>query len=156
MISGTERRWLLSAFIILGVLCIFFIGSKLGSPTSAQAELQTGTEGGILVIPVQIERDSYGLAMVDTVSQTLWIYEINSRGPAHSRLRLLAARSWRYDRLLQQYNTSEPKPEQVKMLLEDLGRQPKEQSKEKQQDLDINVLEIVEPNSSNFSGWRRK
>jgi hypothetical protein len=42
------------------------------------------------------------------------------------------------------------------MLLEDLGRQPKEQSKEKQQDLDINVLEIVEPNSSNFSGWRRK
>lgn len=156
MISGTERRWLLSAFIILGVLCIFFIGSKLGSPTSAQAELQTGTEGGILVIPVQIERDSYGLAMVDTVSQTLWIYEINNRGPAHSRLRLLAARSWRYDRLLQQYNTSEPKPEQVKMLLEDLGRQMKEQSKEKQQDLDINVLEIVEPNSSNFSGWRRK
>lgn len=156
MISGTERRWLLSAFIILGVLCIFFIGSKLGSPTSAQAELQTGTEGGILVIPVQIERDSYGLAMVDTVSQTLWLYEINNRGPAHSRLRLLAARSWRYDRLLQQYNTSEPKPEQVKMLLEDLGRQMKEQSKEKQQDLDINVLEIVEPNSSNFSGWRRK
>jgi len=156
MISGTERRWLLSAFIILGVLCIFFIGSKLGSPTSAQAELQTGTEGGILVIPVQIERDSYGLAMVDTASQTLWLYEINSRGPAHSRLRLLAARSWRYDRLLQQYNTSEPKPEQVKMLLEDLGRQMKEQSKEKQRDLDINVLEIVEPNSNNFSEWRRK
>lgn len=156
MVSGTERRWLLSAFIILGVLCIFFIGSKLGSPTSAQAELQTGTEGGILVIPVQIERDSYGLAMVDTASQTLWLYEINSRGPAHSRLRLLAARSWRYDRLLQQYNTSEPKPEQVKMLLEDLGRQMKEQSKEKQRDLNINILEIVEPNSNNFSEWRRK
>ena len=152
MLSGTERRWLLSAFIILGVLCLFFIGRRLGSPASAQAELQTSREDEILVIPVQIERDSYGLAMGDTVGQTLWIYELNSRGPAHNRLRLLAARSWRYDKLLQQYNTAEPKPEQVKMLLEDLGKQPKEPSKEKQQVPDINILEIAEPNLRNFGG----
>jgi hypothetical protein len=126
MLSGTERRWLLSALVVLSALCLFFIGSKLGSPAKAQAELQTGTESGILVIPVQIERDSYGLAMVDTVGQTLWIYELNSRGPVHNRLRLLAARSWRYDRRLQQYNTAEPRPEQVKRLLEDLTEQLKE------------------------------
>jgi hypothetical protein len=156
MIRGTERRWLLVVSVVLGALCLFFIGSKVSPPADAQVEPETAAEGRILVIPVQIKRDSYGLAMVDTVGQTLWVYELNSRGPAHNRLKLLAARSWRYDRLLQQYNTSEPKPEQVKMLLEDLGRGPKEQSKEKQQDLNINVLEIVEPNSSNFSGWRRK
>ena len=150
MISGTERRWLLPAFIVLGVLCLFFIGSKLGSPANAQIELQTSTEGGILVIPVQIERDSYGLAMVDTVSQTLWIYELNSRGPAHNRLRLLAARSWRYDRLLQQYNTAEPKPEQVKMLLESLGQQQKKRNNEKQRDSNINILEIAKPNNRDF------
>ncbi|MHC4792269.1 MAG: hypothetical protein ACYS8Y_12715 [Planctomycetota bacterium] len=134
MVSRIERRWLLSAIVVLGVMCLFFIGSKLGSPASAQAELPNGTAGGIFVIPVQIERDSYGLAMVDTVGQTLWIYELNSRGPAHNRLRLLAARSWRYDKLLQQYNTAEPKPEQVKRLLENLGEQLIEQSKGKQQD----------------------
>ncbi|HEW79161.1 MAG TPA: hypothetical protein ENH34_04245 [Phycisphaerales bacterium] len=104
-------------------------------------EPQAGTENGILVIPVQIERDSYGLAMVDTAGQTIWIYEINSRGSAHNRLRLLAARSWRYDRLLQQYNTAEPKPEQVKMLLKDLGRQ---------RDSDINILERAKPNDKDF------
>jgi hypothetical protein len=65
-------------------------------------------EDGIMVIPVQISRGNYGLAMVDTTEQTLWIYEINNRGPAYNRLRLLAVWSWRYDRLLQQYNTAEP------------------------------------------------
>ena len=146
MVSGTERRWLLPTFIVLGVLVLFFIGSKFGSPASAQVELQASSNCEILVVPVQIERDRYGLAMVDTVGQTLWIYELNSRGPAHNRLRLLAARSWQYDRLLKQYNTAEPKPEQVRMLLEDLGEQLKEQVKEKQQDLDVNTLEAAEPN----------
>ena len=132
MVSGTEKRWVLPAFIVLGVLCLFFIGGKSDSPVSAKAELQTSGDGQILVVPIQIERDSYGIAMVDTLGQTLWIYELDSRGPAHSRLRLLAARSWRYDRLLQQYNTDEPKPEQVKLLLENLGQLWKEQGKEKQ------------------------
>ena len=153
MISGAEKRWLLLTFIVLGVLALFFIGSKLGSPASAEAELQTGSNSKILVVPIQTERDKYGLAMVDTVGQTLWIYEINSTGPAHSRLRLLAARSWQYDRLLKQYNTAEPKPEQVRTLLEEeeSGKQPKEQVKEKQEGSDVNVVEVnvVEANEPN-------
>jgi hypothetical protein len=147
MVSGTEKQLLLLTFIVLGVLALFFVGSKLGSPASAQAEPLRGNSE-ILVVPIQIERDKYGLAMVDTVGQTLWIYEINSMGPAHSRLRLLAARSWQYDRLLKQYNTAEPKPEQVRMLLEEeeSGKQPKEQVKEKQKDLDANTVEAAKPN----------
>ena len=150
MSSGTEKWWVLPASIVLGGMCLLFIGSKLGSPASAQAELQASTDGRILVVPIQIERDSYGIAMVDTVGQTLWIYELSSRGPAHNRLRLLAARSWRYDRLLQQYNTAEPKPEQIKMLLENLGQLHKEPSKGKLQDSGINILEMAEPNGKNF------
>lgn len=146
MVSGTKKRWFLPALIVLGVLCLPLIGSKLGPSADAQAQLQTGMEDGIMVIPVQIGRDSYGLAMVDTEEQTLWIYEINNRGPAYNRLRLLAARSWRYDRLLQQYNTAEPKPEEVKILLESLGQQIKEPSKEKRQGSDISFLELAEPN----------
>ena len=101
----------------MAVLCLFLASSRLGGPADAEAQLQTEADGKVMVIPVQLERDSYGLAMVDTVSQTIWIYELNSRGPAHSRLKLLAARNWRYDAMLQQYNAAEPTPEQVKMLL---------------------------------------
>jgi hypothetical protein len=146
MVSGVERRWLLSTFVVLGVLVLFFIGGKFGSPTNAQAELQANSNGEILVVPIQIERDKYGLAMVDTVGQTLWIYELNSRGPAHNRLRLFAARSWQYDKLLKQYNTAEPKPEQVRIILEDLGGQMRKQVKEKQQDSNVNTAETAKPN----------
>ena len=152
MRPGTEKPWVLPALIILGVLCVFFIGGKLGSPASAQVELQTSSDGRVLVVPIQIERDSYGLAMVDMVGQTLWIYQISSRGPVYNRLRLLAARSWRYDKLLQQYNTGEPTPEQVKILLENLGRLRKEQNIQKPQDSDVDVLEIAEPNDRDFGG----
>lgn len=150
MVSGTKKSWVLPAFIILGVLCLFFVGGKPGLPASAQVELQTGAEGRILVVPVQIERDSYGLAMVDTVAQTLWIYELNSRGPAHKWLKLLAARSWRYDRLLQEFNTDRPKPEEVKMLLESLGQPHKEQNRERTEDSGVNLFEIAKPNDRDF------
>ncbi len=149
MIPGTERRWLLPAFFVLGALCLFFVGGKLGLPKNAQGQLQSDTDSGILVVPVRLGRDSYGLAMVDTLGQTMWIYELNNRGPAHNRLKLLAARSWKYDKLLQQYNTAEPKPEQVRLLLESLGQQQKKHDREKQQDSDVNTLQVAEPNDSN-------
>ena len=152
MIPGTERRWLWPAFFVLGALCLFFIGGKLGLPEKAQGQLQSGEDSGILVVPVRLGRESYGLAMVDTLGQTMWIYELNNRGPAYNRLKLLAARSFRYDRLLQQYNTAEPKPEQVRLLLESLGRQWKKQDREKQQDSDVNTLPVAEPNDRNVDG----
>ena len=64
----------------------------------------------------------------------------------------LAARSWRYDRLLHQYNTAEPKPEQVKMLLENLGQMQKTPKKEVQQVPDMDILEIAEPESRDSAG----
>jgi hypothetical protein len=149
---GTEKRWLLPAIIVVGVLIALFIGSKIEPPTIAQAELQTDMDSGILVVPVQLGRESYGVAMVDTVGQTLWIYEMNNRGPTHSRLNLLAARSFRYDRLLEQYNTAEPKPEQVKILLENLGQMQKTPKKEVQQAPDMDILEIAQPDNRKSGG----
>ncbi|MFA5253028.1 MAG: hypothetical protein WC454_10660 [Phycisphaerae bacterium] len=152
MVSRIDKKWALPTFIVLGVLALFFTSSKLGSPANAQAELQADSNSEIMVVPIQIERDKYGLAMVDTVGQTLWIYELNGTGPAHSRLKLLAARSWQYDRLLKQYNTAEPKPEQVRMLLEEeaSSKQPKEQVNEKQEISDVNTAEVnvAEPNAT--------
>jgi hypothetical protein len=146
MESRVGKRWALSAFIVLGVLCLLFMGGRSYSPASAQGGLQASGDGRILVVPIQIGRDSYGIAMVDTVAQTLWVYELSSRGPARKRLALLAARSWRYDRLLERYNTAEPMPEQVKMLLENLGPLRKEQSGGKLPELDTYILEMAEPN----------
>jgi len=140
MRARIEGRWLLTGLVVAAVVFLLFTAGKLPSPKSAQAQPQTGAENAIIAVPVQISRDTYGLAMVDTVGQTLWIYQFNSRGPEHSRLELFAARSWQYDRLLRQYNTAEPKPQQVRILLENLS-----QSQQKQQGTQGNILQIAEP-----------
>jgi hypothetical protein len=82
------------------------------------------------------------MVMVDTINQTLWVYEFAARGPAHSQLKLWAARSWRYDRKLGQYNTAAPKPEQIKQIvLKQLQQQKKVKS---------DILKIYEPNENRF------
>ena len=140
MNSKNQRQWLLSAVIASTAVCLFWLGGRFTTPANVQAQLQTGYSEGVMVIPIQLERDLYGLAMVDTNAQTLWVYEVRSRGPAYNRLKLLAARSWRYDKLLKQYNTADPNPEQVKLLLESLTPTQKRNSQE-------NILEIAEPDN---------
>lgn len=124
---------------------MFFIGRHLGSAAKAQGEPRIGSDGEVMVVPVQIGRDSYGLAMVDTAAQTLWIYELNNRGPAYNRLKLLAARSWQYDRMLKRYNTAEPYPEQVRLLLENVGQSGRQQDSRKRRDSSKSVSEKVTP-----------
>jgi hypothetical protein len=149
--SGTAtKRSVAAALIFVGALCLFFVGAKWGSPVNAQAEPPILGDGAIRVIPVQIARDSYGLAMVDTDARTLWIYEINTRGPAHKRLTLLAARSWRYDRLLQMYNTAEPTPEQVRALLDNTGQVRQGPFAPVQPDASGTILEMAEPESGSL------
>ncbi|MHC4620410.1 MAG: hypothetical protein ACYTEQ_21895 [Planctomycetota bacterium] len=156
MKSVTEKRWLLPAFAAVILLCVFLAGGRFGAPENAQAALPPAGDAGILVVPVQITRDSYGLAMVDTTAQTLWVYEVNSRGPAFNRLRLLAARSWRYDRLLQQYNTGEPTPEQVKTLVENLGRLPQERVPGIPPTSGPDILRMAEPDNKGHVGIREE
>jgi len=149
MRTETEKRWVLTALVLIGAACLLLLGNKWGSPANAQVQPQFSGDSGIMVVPIQTSRDSYGLAMVDTESQTLWIYELNNRAPTHDRLRLLAARSWRYDRLLQRYNTAEPKPEQVRMLVENLSRFNKGTDTKKQPGLDGGLIDIAEPDKRN-------
>lgn len=81
-------------------------------------ELAGDNSASITAIPLQLGRDTYGLAMVDKENQTLWIYEIASRKPGFSQLRLMAARSWQYDRKLTEFNSGEPSPRYIKNFLE--------------------------------------
>ena len=131
--------------IVSGVLLVLFI---IGRPqlSDVNAQPQWGSEGDVSVMGIQIDRDRYGVAMVDRTSETIWIYEINSRGAGQNRLRLLAARSWRYDRRLEDLNNAEPRPEQIRMLLKSVEERRKEPNKEQQTEL--NILELAEPNNN--------
>ena len=138
MESGTMKRlhlWMVPAVVAVALL---FAGSGLESVPGVQTQV-AGQRGRIVVVPVQVGRDAYGLAMVDTVGKTLWIYEINSRAP-NNRLRLLAARDWQYDQLLQEYSAGEPRPQQVRELLEKLNT-PQREKRNTQRELE----ELAQP-----------
>ncbi len=149
MLSGNEKRLVLPIFIIAGVAILFFISGRMWTPVNAWDQLQSNIEGDIIVVPVQIERDSFGVVLVDKVGQTMCVYELNRHGPAQNRLKLLAVRSWKYDRLLQQYNSAKPSPQQVKKILEDLAKQQKKQNKETRESGETNISNTAKPNGSN-------
>jgi hypothetical protein len=56
--------------------------------------------------------------MVDVDTGTIWCYEYGAAAGTKRKLRLAAARSWRFDRYLEQFNIDEPTPDQVKSLVE--------------------------------------
>jgi hypothetical protein len=127
-VKKSWRWWLVPAVVAIALL---FLGGGLKSAPGA-GSVSNGRADAIMVVPVQLGRDAYGLAMVDTIGKTLWVYEINARAPKN-QLRLLAARDWQYDQLLQEYNTGEPRPRQVKELLEKLDTPQKVQRRTRQE-----------------------
>lgn len=84
----------------------------------------------VIVVPLDLGANGVGLALIDRRHHTICIYEYNTRRDAHERLALLAARSFRYDTRLEQFNTAEPLPSEVRDLLnhaEQFGQPPSDQ-----------------------------
>ena len=71
----------------------------------------------IVAVPVQLRAGYEALAIIDKENYTICLYQYQVTRPVHERLVLLAARSFRYDRQLQDYNTADPRPTEVKDLL---------------------------------------
>jgi len=127
-VKKSLRWWLLPAVVAIALL---FLGEGLKSAPGA-GNVSNNRADAIIVVPVQMSRDAYGMAMVDTIGKTIWVYEINARAPKN-QLRLLAARDWQYDQLLAEYNTGEPRPSQVKLLLEKLDTPQKVERRTRQE-----------------------
>ena len=111
------------AALLIAVLGLGGIALYHPAPPEARAaddlfDELIGDGSKIMAVPMQIGRDTFGLAMIDTANQTLWIYEITNRKPGFSQLRLMAARSWEYDRKLKEFNSGEPSPQYIRTILE--------------------------------------
>lgn len=69
---------------------------------------------GLMAFTGQIDKYSYGLFMVDTDNSTVWCYQYV---PGTRRMKLVAARSFMYDRYLEDFNIDEPTLEQARGML---------------------------------------
>ncbi len=74
---------------------------------------------GIFAFTGQIDKNSYGLFMMDVDSSNVWCYQYV---PRDKELRLVAARSFLYDRYLENVNNGEPTPQQARVMLAEQRR----------------------------------
>jgi len=71
--------------------------------------------GGVHAFTGQLDKDHYGLFMMDTENGTVWVYEYT---PLKRRLKLVCARNFTYDRYLLDYNNDEQtSPSQIEELV---------------------------------------
>jgi hypothetical protein len=87
-------------------------GSFLPSASAAPMMPPIAGNGNLYVMPAQLLSNVWGCYVLDTEAQTLSVYSYNQ-----NQLRLVAARSIRYDHQLGNYNTG-PDPEEIRKLVE--------------------------------------
>lgn len=74
---------------------------------------------GIFAFTGQLDKNSYGLFMMDVDARTVWCYQYL---PTTRKLKLVAARSFVHDNYLREYNNETPTVDDIKGIVEDQRR----------------------------------
>jgi hypothetical protein len=123
--SRRDRRIFLAlcANAVVLLLILFVLLGRdnritLASPAFADSQPTVSGGNGLFVMPGQIAANSWGCYLMDTEHQTLSVYQYS---PSEPLLKLVAARSFQYDRLLGDYNTK-PSPSEIRELSQQSGQ----------------------------------
>ncbi len=108
---------------IIGALAACLAISVLTPATTlALSELGPASADGVFALQARLGADVYGLYLIDTRNQTILLYRY---GGSRSRgLSLLAARSFRYDRQLLDFNSGRPSPDEIRKRIEAASKAP--------------------------------
>ena len=108
-------KYILAA--VIGALIAYVAGGVLTPhPTFALPPATSASAEGILAVQARLSSEAYGLYLIDSKNQTILLYGYG--GPWARGLRLLSARSFRFDRQLVDFNSGQPSPQDVQKLLE--------------------------------------
>jgi len=114
--AGQTALWLIA--VLLGVIA-GALWSRPGdgglSAALAQNPPLAGARG-VYAFTGPLDRDQYGLFMLDVDQGTIWCYAFETVGGTR-KLRLIAARTWVYDRYLQDFNCAKPDFREVQALV---------------------------------------
>lgn len=78
---------------------------------------------GVFAFTGPLDRDQYGLFMLDVDQGTVWCYGFDNMGGTR-KLRLIAARTWIYDRYLRDFNCAAPDFREIQALVKQQREQP--------------------------------
>ena len=108
--------WLIAVSLVVIATCLVLrLDSWVSGVAVAQPVSQAGARG-VFAFTGQLSKNSFGVFMVDVDTTTIWCYEVD---PGKPMLKLVACRSWKYDRFLEEFNVDEAtSPEFVEELVE--------------------------------------
>jgi hypothetical protein len=126
LIDGSRRQtvwWVIA--ISLAVIATALINRWDGTWLSRAALAQAGFSGGapsagargIYAFTGQLGAKDYGLFMLDVDTGTVWCYEMARSRDGQLQLQLVAARSWIFDRFLEEFNVAKPTPSEVQLMV---------------------------------------
>jgi hypothetical protein len=117
MSQGQSNRSLtvalyLNAAALIAILLVLL--GRSNTPAFAQNQLPIGGGAGVFIVPAQFSGTTFGCYLMDIDAQTLMAYQFI---PNSTQLKLMAARNFRYDRRLGNYNTL-PVPMEIKQYVD--------------------------------------
>ncbi len=120
---GTPQRqtvlWIIAILLAIIATALVMRPPEVFSLPVANADTPMMGARGVFAFTGQLDKNSYGLFMMDVDSSNVWCYQYT---PGTRKLKLVAARSFSYDRYLEDYNCEEPTIEETKLLLDDQRR----------------------------------
>ena len=112
--STNGALWLIGISLAVIAASMVVSNGEVVSPACAQSVTQAGARG-VFAFTGKLSENSFGLFMVDVDAMTIWCYEYLS---GSKELRLVAARSWMYDRYLENFNCLSPSPSEVEKIVQ--------------------------------------
>jgi hypothetical protein len=121
--SGRQTAWWILTVLIAVLATALLTRSDARFLPDAWAQTASPLPGGvgargIYAFTGQLTAKTYGLFMMDVDSGTIWCYELEHGPNGEPQMKLVAARSWIYDRFLEEFNVADPVPSAVKMLVQ--------------------------------------
>lgn len=105
--------WVIAAALVVIAVCLVMLVDRR-SVAHAQSVSHAGARG-VFAFTGQLTKNTYGVFLVDVDTATVWCYEYV---PGKPELRLVAGRTWTFDRYLKNFNAGSPSPEEIRELVE--------------------------------------
>ena len=123
--AGRQTVWWVIA-ILLAIIATALVDRRdnLSLSRGAMAQQVSGQTGlapmgarGISAFTAQLGPKEYGLFMMDVDTGTVWCYELTRGRDNEVQMQLVAARSFIFDRFLEEFNVAKPTPSEVQLMV---------------------------------------
>ncbi len=123
--AASHPAWWIIALSLAAIAINMSLSSKPAPPEAIAQNVRGAGARGVFAFTGQLTANTFGVFMVDVDAGTIWCYEYIMAG-GQKRLRLVTARSWIYDRYLEEYNVDAPSVSDIQRMVEQQRSAPED------------------------------